>query len=59
MTGQDRLRSRRTHRSPRCAPKQEEAVETEVLPKEASLAALEVQPREIRLRIGSPMFSFW
>ena len=30
-------------------PKQEEAVETEVLPKDASLASLEVQPKEIRL----------
>ena len=33
----------------RCAPKQEEAVETEVLPKDASLASLEVLPGEIRL----------
>jgi len=31
------------------APKQEEAVETEVLPKGASLASLEVVPEEIRL----------
>jgi len=30
-------------------PKLEQAVETEVLPKEATLAALDVQPREIRL----------
>ncbi len=30
-------------------PKQEEAVETETLPKGASLASLEVQPKEIRL----------
>jgi WD40 repeat protein/mono/diheme cytochrome c family protein len=31
------------------APKQEEAVETEVLPKGATLASLEVSPKEIRL----------
>ena len=36
-------------------PKQEEAVETETLPKGAVLAALEVQPREIRL---SSKFSY-
>ena len=30
-------------------PKLEEAVETEILPKEAALVALDVQPREIRL----------
>ncbi len=30
-------------------PKQEEAIETEVLPKDASLASLEVQPHEVRL----------
>ena len=30
-------------------PKQEEAIETETLPKDASLVSLEVQPKEIRL----------
>ena len=39
----------RARRSPRSAPKQEEAVETETLPKGATLVALEVQPGAIRL----------
>ena len=42
-------RSPRTPRSRPSRPSRRRAVETEVLPKGASLAALEVQPKEIRL----------